>query len=96
MEYILFIVIVVVFIAIGAALYGNFYVKNEAREKYLERKKEKSRDVVYDYDSKSQSEEIEKTKKEDKKDGVYESYYENGALKTETNWKDGECISGDC
>ena len=64
MEYILFIVIVVVFIAIGAALYGRFYVKNEAREKYLERKKEKSRDVVYDYDSKSKTEEIEKTKKE--------------------------------
>ena len=34
--------------------------------------------------------------KDGKKDGKWTEWDEDGQLEAETNWKDGECISGDC
>ena len=34
--------------------------------------------------------------KDDKKDGKWTTWYKNGQIESESNWKDGECISGDC
>ena len=65
---------IVIFFVIASAFY-KYYNDNEAKKESIDREN-KRKNIVYEYDSKSQSEEIEKTKKEDKKDGVYESYYE--------------------
>ena len=34
--------------------------------------------------------------KDDKKDGKWTTWYKNGQIESESNWKDGQCISGDC
>ena len=34
--------------------------------------------------------------KDDKKDGKWTTWYKNGQIESESHWKDGECISGDC
>ena len=38
----------------------------------------------------------EENSKDDKLDGMTYYWDENGLITSESNWKDGECVSGDC